>query len=125
MRFVKGTETVKKYLKNGTDWVEIKKELTVGEDRRYRTAGMNRMRAEKTDSKGETPLPSIEVDFAYMAIARVEAYLVDWSADRKLNRASIEALAKEDFEEIDDLVQAHIAEQEQAAKNVPSAATTT
>ncbi len=122
MRFVTSTETVKKYLKSG-DWIEIKKELNVGEDKRYRTAGMNRMRAEKDG--GEGALPTIEVDFAHMAVARVEAYLVDWSEKKKISRAAIEALCKEDFEEIDALISAHIEEQEQAAKNALSAAQAT
>jgi hypothetical protein len=120
MRFVTNVETVRKYLKNGTDWVEIKKELTTGEDRRYRTAGMTKMRTEKND--GGEASPTIEVDFAHMAVARVEAYLVDWNEKKKISRAAIEALCKSDFEEIDALIQEHIEEQDKLAKNDQSAA---
>jgi hypothetical protein len=119
MRFVTNAGTVRKTLKDGS-WIEIKKELTVGEDRRYRTAGMTKMRAEK---EGDVSTPTIEVDFAHMAVARVEAYLVEWSAKQKVNRASIEALDKVSFEEIDKVIQEHIADLEAEAKNAQSAPT--
>jgi len=110
MRFVQ-PETVRLDLHDGTSWIEVKRELTVGEDRRYRSAGLRRM----SQPNGET---SVEVDWTAMALARVEAYLVDWSATKPdgkgkeqpvpVTRAAIEALASEDFDEIDAAINAHI-----------------
>lgn len=103
MRFV-APETVRIDLADG-DWIEVKKELGVGEDRRYRTAGVKRANAKE----------EVEIDWTAMALARVQTYLVDWSArDAKdkpvpVTRQAIEALAVEDFEAIDAAIQAHIA----------------
>lgn len=99
MRFV-NPETVRLYLKAG-DWIDVKKELTVGEEKRYRSAGFRGL-SQRTDGS------EIQVDWAALALARVEAYLVDWSEKRPVSREAIEDLCQGDFEEIDTLVQAHI-----------------
>src|SRR5689334_15448688 len=109
MRFVT-PDVVRIPLKNGEDWIEVKKELTVGEEKRFRSAGLKHM----AQADGET---KIDIDWAAMARARVEAYLVDWSATKadpknkgkvvavKVTRETIEALAPEDFDEIDEAIQ--------------------
>jgi len=90
-------------------------ELTVGEDKRFRSQGLRRM----SQSGGDT---AIDIDWSALALARVEAYLVDWSAkkpdgkDLPVSRGAIEALATEDFEEIDAAIQAHIEAQASAKK---------
>lgn len=113
MRFV-SPETVRIDLGNG-DWIEVKKELTVGEEMRFRSAGL-----QKANGKAE-----VDIDWTAMAFARVEAYLVDWSArgkdDKpvKVERSAIEALDSESFAAIDTAIQAHMAAVA-AAKKAPS-----
>lgn len=102
MRFV-APETVRIDL-DGGDWIEVKKELSVGEERQYRTAGFKRTNALSKE---------IDVDWSAMALARVEAYLVGWSAtDDKgkpvpVSARAIAGLSVEDFEAIDAAVQKH------------------
>lgn len=108
MRFVK-PESTRYYLDETTktgDWVELKRELTVGEDKRYRTRGMKGM----TGIGGNVKPEDIKVDIEWndLPFARVEAYLLDWSAGREVTRKAIEALSKEDFEAIDAIVLKHI-----------------
>lgn len=120
MRFVQ-PDTVRIDLANG-DWIEIKKELTVGEDKRYRTAGLKRMAPATSTQRGE-----VDVDWAAMAFGRVCAYLVDWSAKDlngkavKITPATVESLVKADFEAIDDAILKYIEERD-AEKNEPSPA---
>lgn len=120
MRFVK-PETQRYNLANGSDWVELKKELTVGEDKRYRTKGMRGM----TGIGGNVKPEDVKVDIEWndLPFARVEAYLLDWSAGREVSRKAIEALAPEDFEEIDNIVLKHIelvAEAKKSKATTPS-----
>lgn len=122
MRFV--TPDVERIALKNDEWIEVKKELSVGEEKRFRSAGFKAMTTTPTaagDGGAGQPAAqttAIDVDWARLAIARVEAYLVDWSATRTVRgkvqavpvtRAAIESLAQEDFEEIDDAIQAHIA----------------
>ena len=100
MRFVV-PELVKIELAGG-DWIEVKKELTVGEEKRYRTASLRRT---YNVGKGDEEL---QIDWGLMAFARVEAYLVNWSAPQPVSRSAIEGLASEDFEIIDGAIQTHI-----------------
>lgn len=106
MRFVL-PETVRLTLPSG-DWMVVKKELTVGEDHRYRSAGLHRI-------SREGQAPTVDVNWAEIALARVETYLVDWSAktadgkDVPVTRAAIEALDPDDFRVMDEAIQAHIA----------------
>ena len=115
MRFVV-PELVKIDLPGG-DWIEVKKELTVGEEKRYRTAALRRT---YNVGKGDEEL---QIDWGLMAFARVEAYVVNWSASQPFSRSALEALASEDFEAIDDAVQAHIAartEEKKARSTTPT-----
>jgi hypothetical protein len=102
MRFVK--EDVTRLTLPDGEWVDVKRELTVGEDREFRVAGMK-----KATVKGD-----IEVDFKAISLARVKTYLVGWSAvDHKgkmlpVTSDAIEALAVEDFEAIDAAILAHV-----------------
>jgi hypothetical protein len=105
MRFV-SPETVRITLKDGF-WIEVKKELTVGEQVKLDNAGMGRW---TPGAAGR----SIEIDYAAMTMARVEIYLVDWNAkgpdgkDVKLSRSALEQLDTDSFVEIDEAIQAHI-----------------
>jgi len=110
MRFVV-PEVKRLHLKNGVDWIDVKKELSVGEERKYRTRGMKSMVGVIGDGD-----PAVDIDWQLMSLSRVEAYVVDWSDKQKVSRESIEALASEDFDEIDELVKQHIAEMEALKK---------
>jgi hypothetical protein len=132
MRFVT-PDVVRIPLKDGADgtknWIEVKKELTVGEEKRFRTMGFKQMTpssgGEQSDKGGDPTDAKIDVDWARLALARVETYLQDWSATKTVKdkvvpvpvtRSAIEQLAEEDFDEIDKAIQAHIKEQEDAKK---------
>lgn len=91
------------------NWIEVKLELTKGEDSKFRTRAM---RAQVTPGQGNV---NVEIDWEKLALARVETYLVDWSAkdakgkDIPVTANAIAALATEDFDEIDQAIQDHIA----------------
>jgi len=132
MRFV-SPETVRIQLADGPDgsknWIEIKKDLTAGEEKRYRSSGLRRMTA-RTGTDGS----DIDIDWQTMAFARVEAYLLDWSArdakdkpimiaSDKQKRDALEALDPVDFEEIDAAIQNHMtarAEEKKATTGSPT-----
>ena len=105
MRFVK-PETVRLTLPDG-NWLDVKKELTVAEDMRLNSAGFTRM-------SGAGGNRGIDIDWLEMGLAKVETYVVDWSAkndsgkDVPITRATIENLAPEDFKAISDAIDAHI-----------------
>jgi len=113
MRFV-SPETVRITLADGPNgdknWIDVKKDLTAGEEKRYRSAGLRRM-TPRADANSSS---EIDIDWLAMALARVEAYLVDWSAkkpdgkDLPVTRQAIEALETTDFDEIDTAIQKHM-----------------
>jgi hypothetical protein len=67
MRFVT-PDTVQLDLSDG-HFIEVKKELTVGDEKRYRTSGFRRSAKEDRDGKLRE---EIDVDFTAMAFNRVE-----------------------------------------------------
>jgi hypothetical protein len=105
MRFV-AAESKRIHLENG-DWIEVKKELSVGEDKRYRMRGLRGMSGLAAKKEDEM---KVDVEWEILPIARVEAYLVAWSDKRPVTRDAIEALASEDFEAIDSAIIKHIDE---------------
>jgi len=111
MRFVKPEITRLEFVDSDGEkaWIEVKNELTVGEEKRYRAAAFGRVQA-MGGSNG------IDIDWECMAFARVDAYLVEWSDKRPLNTDAIRALSSEDFEQIDALIQAHIERRAQEKK---------
>lgn len=120
MRFVV-TDTVRIDLKGG-EWIEIKKELSKGEASLMRSSGLKRM------SQGqEEKETAIDVDWKALSMGRVVAYLVDWSAkdakgkSLKVTPQSIAELCEEDFDEIDNAIKNHVAEQEEAKKSTAGA----
>lgn len=109
MRFV-SPETVRIVLDASKDeWIEVKKELTVGEDFAFRTAGLGRKRSDE----------SVEIDWEKRASARVMAYLVDWSEKRKLTQSAVLQLDPHEFERIDAAILGHM-ERMAAEKNAPA-----
>ena len=107
MRFV-APETVRIELSDGA-WIDIKKALTAGEEKSYRSAGFRRVSQQDGTGRNE-----VDVDWTAMAFARVEAYLLDWSAkkpdgkDMPVSRSAIRALSQESFDEIDEAIKARI-----------------
>lgn len=113
MRFV-APEVVRIDLPNG-DWIDVKKWLTAAEENRYRTRAFKGMRAEtRPDSPDEVKATEIGVDWTMLAVARVEAYVVEWSArDEKghpipVTLDTIGRLHPDDFKVLDDAVKAHV-----------------
>lgn len=102
MRFV--NEDVTRLTLPEGEWVDVKTELTVGEDRRFRVAGMK-----KTTVKGD-----VEVSWEDFVFARTNAYLVGWSAVDAKGRPvpvtphAIRGLDVESFEAIDAAIAAHV-----------------
>lgn len=132
MRFVKPmTKTIHLTPGPGGEprWIEVKLDLTAAEQQQVRNAGFGRLsrRAEDTDRT------EIEIDWAAMAFARAEAYLVDWSAahvsraDERvpLSPAAIRALHPDDFAEIDEAIKQHIEEREAGKGQTTSAPSST
>ncbi|HET9025197.1 MAG TPA: hypothetical protein VFN64_11530 [Burkholderiaceae bacterium] len=131
MRFV-SPETTRYHLANGVDWIDVKKELTVGEDKRYRMRGLKSMSglgAKGSEAperhNGEEREVKVDIDWEVLPIARVEAWVADWSEKRPFTRSAVEALATEDFEEIDALVLKHIALMDEEKKARAGSGTTT
>ncbi len=118
-------DTTKLTLGNGKDWIEVRNELSVGEERRYRSRGLGSMTGMGTKSTSEERDVRIEVNWEDLGLARVEAYLVEWSDKRAVTPANIRALKPKDFEEIDRAIQDHIAKMaEERAKNESTASET-
>lgn len=91
------------------NWIEVKQDLTAGEEKALRSSGFRRVSQRKDDETNE-----VDVDWAGMSFARVETYLVDWSAkDEKgksvpVSKPAIRALHPDDFDEIDEAIKAHV-----------------
>ena len=127
MRFV-SPETVRIDLKDGPDgeknWIQVKKFLTVGEDKRFRTKAFRGVRPDRSEKigTGDEVSPEIGVDWPALSFGRVLAYLVDWSAkkpsgkDLPVSETAIEKLEPEDFEEIDQAISDHIENMEAEKK---------
>ena len=126
-RFVK-PETVRYDLKpdaaGRVDWIEIKKRLNQGERNQLQTAGMRGL--QNKGSAGQ----EFAIDWKAYSFARTVTYLVRWSLvddddnQTKPNAQTIEALDPDTFDEIENLITAHLeAEAEARGKNGSASAT--
>ena len=97
------------------DWVEIKKELNVGEEKAMYAKCISDMSSVAGD-----PLKS-SLDPAMLAFSLTEAYLVNWSFAREedgkvtpveLSPSSIKALDQSSFDEIEAAIAKHLEGQE-------------
>lgn len=101
-RFVQ-PETTRLTLSDG-DWIEVKKKLTVGEQR----AAFQQIVGEVNQEGWRRP------NMKMMGLAEVAAYIVDWSfrdaADKPVpfSVSALEGLDTESYDEIDAAVEAHI-----------------
>ncbi len=118
-----GTLAEKSMQRREKNWIEVKQELSAVEEKRFRTSGLKRMSQRKGD--GDELQNDVEIDWAAMALARVTAYLVEWSAKKPdgsrlpVSRDAIGLLDSASFDEIDTAIQAHI-EKAADAKKAPS-----
>lgn len=97
---------------NGTAfWIELKQELTIGEQRRMETAGFRGARTGTSVPEGDN---EISIDWRAQSFARTEIYLVDWSlADDagnklKLTKDTIQALRQDVYDLIEKAINAHV-----------------
>ena len=89
------------------DWVEVKRSLSHGEERRLQSSMLRAVSSEKGDN-------TVEIDWAKHSLLRLETYLTDWSfrgEDDKpvpLSRKAIENLDGATGQEIEAALEAHI-----------------
>lgn len=101
------------------EWIEVKRELTAGEQRRAMTSMIGRI-----DLKG-----SVTPNLDMLGKAEVLAYLVDWSArdaaDKPvpLTEDALDALAPASYKAIAEAVEAHIKNAEAHAGKAATATT--
>lgn len=104
------------------DCIEVKKELTVGDQKRLEAAGMKRVQRKQANG---TYAFELETDWETYEIGRAEVWLTDWSGPSFLNEdgtpialsfASLRALSPEAFALIDAAIDAHVAKMEQEKK---------
>lgn len=106
-RFVK-PEVVRLDLSHG-DWLDVRRELTVGESRRAMAKTVKSMRADGR----------IEPDLEMVGRAEISAYIVDWSfVDERDKRvpfsdAALDNLTTATYTEIETAVRKHIADVEE------------
>lgn len=106
-RFVK-PEVVRLDISDG-DWIEIKRRLTLGEQKRLEGAGIGRATGFRQGADVE-----VAVDLEAAAMALLVTYLVDWSLrdehDKPVSvtRSSVAALDPDDAEEIEQAISNHI-----------------
>lgn len=95
-------------------WIKIKRQLTIGEDRRVMTSGWRGMAPTSTDARGQAQRQEISINFHAQSFARTEAYLIDWSLtddkDKKLalTREVIETLHPDVYGLIETAITAHV-----------------
>jgi len=93
------------------DWIDVKKTLNVGEQKRLEATGIARSAA--------APLM---LDWSEYNIGRAAVWLTDWSfkdedgKDVRLTEAAIRSLDVESFEEIQNALTAHVKGIEEAKK---------
>lgn len=76
-------------------WIEVKRYLTIGEERRVMMAGWRGMSTPSSEQRAGGRSNAIEIDWQLQTFARTEQYLRDWSLKDDglpLNRDSIESL---------------------------------
>jgi len=109
---------------SGEHWIDIKERLTIGEQKAIDHSGITSV-ATANKTKG-----NLQLDLGEFSFARAMAYILDWSLvdddepTKRIpfNRAALEALSPEAFEEIENAISAHI-ESRDAVKKTPAGET--
>ena len=95
-------------------WIEVKSELTIGEERAMLRTVSNVTAEVRKAADGATSDPSAKFDWTEYSFARLLAYLTGWSlTDEKANKLDISrevigSFHKTLFDLIDDAVEVHI-----------------
>jgi hypothetical protein len=101
------------------DWLDVRRELTVGEQRKAMAKTISTMRADGR----------IEPNMEMIGKAEISAYIVDWSfvdANGKsvpFSESALDNLTPADYSEVDTVVRAHIAAVEDERKKAESGST--
>lgn len=118
-RFVSPATNTKRLQLPGGDWVEVKKQLTVGEERAAFQQAIGEVNADGWRR------PNVEM----LGLSEVHAYIVDWGGDGfrdddgrsvQPTLAALQSMRSQDYKELETAIKAHIAamdEEEQARKN--------
>ncbi len=91
---------------SGGDWIEIKRLLSVGDQKRVNGSGMRHI--------VEGDKVEVKVDFAETSFTRTLAYLVGWSflddqgQPVKITRSSVESLTTDAYGEIEAAINGHV-----------------
>ena len=107
-------------------WIEVKSELTIGEERAMLRSVSNVTAEVRKAADGATSDPSAKFDWTEYSFARLLAFLTDWSlTDDKetkliINREVIGSFHKTLFDLIDDAVEVHIENGGQLKKTKPT-----
>jgi hypothetical protein len=100
--------------KSHTFWIEVKSELTIGEERAMLRSVSNITTDIRPSGQGEANTPSAGFDWTEYSFARMLRYIVDWSLeDEKNNKLKISrdvmgSFHKSLFDLIDNSVEAHV-----------------
>lgn len=100
------------------DWIEIKVELTAGEQRSLQSAGLGGM----TRSESDSERVEIGVDWAKFSLARSLAYVVDWNAKDEdgtpvpFDADTLKGLDDESLKRIEAAITKHIEARDAAKK---------
>lgn len=95
-------------------WLTLKRELSIGEQRRANTAGFRGMTGFGKDAEGEAKETEIGIDWRGQTFARTMEWLVDWSLTDdegnklKVSRPVVEALRQDVYGPIEQAINAHV-----------------
>src|SRR4030065_405384 len=121
-RFVK-LNTVRLVLSEG-DWIDVKEELTYGEEQRMAGVGLTSLRTPEQVGNEPVRPHEIGINLELFNIEKILMWCLDWSFvdenDKrvKLDRSSVSALQPETAQEILDALMAHVEKLEEDRKNV-------
>jgi hypothetical protein len=112
------------------DWIEIKKQLTIGEEKDVVTLAI---RSVGVDSEGRNKL---QHDYQLTPFAKAVVYLVSWSLwnadgpvklhdDQKKRLSQLRALDRESWDEITTAIDKHEEEYEESKKSLAATTETT
>ena len=121
-RFVK-LNTVRLVLSEG-DWIDVKEELTYGEEQRMAGVGLTSLRTPEQVGNEPVRPHEIGINLELFNIEKILMWCLDWSFvdenDKrvKLDRSSVSALQPETAQEILDALTTHVEKLEEDRKNV-------
>lgn len=102
--------TVRLELSDGENWIEVKTELTYGEQKKLENSAIGRLQA---GDFGNAENASIPLEMGSYELVRAQMWIVDWSFTRggkrmRVSRQAIEQLKGRFAEMINDALNAHI-----------------